>query len=401
MKFPDAINIETDSWLKGISFLKQIALLRADHALQNGFEDSPSSRVDQAAWSELRDCDKQVLALSFFGLSNDEIAAKLSLKNSRVVTSSVIRASNALGINKDKRDEIRDSLQKLSNPKQIRGYKDALDRDRLIDFFYNKKTLVETDSPVISYPPAYIAGLIQGFIKNLDKADQKIFKLEFEKGLKHNEIAPKVKLHKSRVFSRSREYKEKIKGWVANYLSFKAWLPRQIDPSKAALLTKDDISILRSFLKNDDFNLIAQDRSITERTVHNRLAFIAKSLGLNREGLYEIKEHHLNKRDFDYLYRNLLQFLFSPGGAIPDDFKELAKFYDKRSLFKALVTEIKNFNPRTNKRYFKLMLQGYSQGAISRKLDVSQSSVSVSLSRIRKRLLDFLEDKLKKLTQKA
>jgi DNA-binding NarL/FixJ family response regulator len=396
MKFPDAINIETASWLHGVSFLKQVALLRAEYALNNGLENSPSAQVNQVAWSKLRECDKQVLALSFFGLSNDEIASKLNLKkNSRVVTSSVIRASNALGINKDTRDEIRASIQKFSNPKQISGYKDVMDRDSLIAFFYDKKNLVEADSLLISYTPAYIAGLIRAFIKSLDKIDQKIFKLEFEKGLKHDEVAPQVKLHKSRVFSRSRDYKEKIKEWIVNYLGLKVWLPRQIDPFKTALLTKDDILVLRSFLKDDDLSLIAQDRSITERTVHNRLAFIAKSLDLNRESFYEIKEHNLNKRDFDYLYRNLLQFLFPPEGAIPDKFKVLAKFYNKQSIFKVIVSDLKNFNPRTNKRYFKLMLQGYSQGAIARKLEVSQSSISVSLSRTRKLLLTFLEDKLR------
>jgi len=140
MKFPDAINIETASWLQGVSFLKQVAFLRAEYALNNGFKDSPSAKVNPGDWSKLRDCDKQVLALSLFGLSNDEIRSKLGLKNSRVVTSSVIRASNALGINKGTRDEIRVSIQKLSNPKQISGYKDVMDRDRLIDL--DRKSVV-------------------------------------------------------------------------------------------------------------------------------------------------------------------------------------------------------------------------------------------------------------------
>lgn len=399
MEFPNATQLETDSWSLGRSFLKQIAFFRTERALKDDFKQSPSSQVKQESWDALRECDKQVLALSFFGLTNDEIAAKLSLKNSRVVVSSVVRASNALGIDKAKRDEIRSGLERLSNPRQIPGYREVQERDALIDFFYDKEALVKADSNLMSFSPSYIAKLIKSFIKNLDDVDQKIFELEFERGLKSDVIAPKVSLHKSRVFSRATAYKKQIRDWVENYLSLKKWMPRQLDPHEAALLSKKDLAILRAFLRDDDFVVIAKDQAIAERTVHNRLANIAKSFSLSREEFYEIKDHNLNKRDFNFLYGNLLRFLFPPHGVMPQKFMKLAMFDNKQSLFKTVISEVKNFNPRTNKRYFKLMLQGYSQGAISRKLGISQSSISVSLSRTRKRLLDFLENKLKKLTQ--
>jgi DNA-binding CsgD family transcriptional regulator len=381
--------------------VKQIAHLRADRAIQEGFESSPSLKIPQEEWSVLRDCDRQVLALNLFGLSNDEIAQRVNLKNSVVASSSILRASKALGIDKAKRDEMRSGIERLSNPKLISGYRDINERDRLIGYFYNKASPLASNSEIFSFSPAYIEKLIKKFLRKLVPIDQKILKLELKQKLKHSEIAPLVQLDKSRVFSRSVAFKKQVREYIDSYLNLKSWLPRQLDPEMAALLGKRDIAILRSFLKDDDIGIMAQDHSIKEKRVHELLAKIAKKLGLNREEFYEIKEHNLNKRDFQYLYRNLLIFLFPPQGTILEKLKDLGKIFDPQSLFNSVVGEIKNFNPRTNKRYFKLMLQGYSQGAISRKLDISQSSISVSLGRTRLRLLTFLEDKLKNEAQKA
>ncbi len=296
---------------------------------------------------------------------------------------------------------MRSGIERLSNPKLISGYRDINERDRLIGYFYNKASSLASNSEIFSFSPAYIEKLIKKFLRKLVPIDQKILKLELKQKLKHSEIAPLVQLDKSRVFSRSVAFKKQVREYIDSYLNLKSWLPRQLDPEMAALLGKRDIAILRSFLKDDDIGIMAQDHSIKEKRVHELLAKIAKKLGLNREEFYEIKEHNLNKRDFQYLYRNLLIFLFPPQGTILEKLKDLGKIFDPQSLFNSVVGEIKNFNPRTNKRYFKLMLQGYSQGAISRKLDISQSSISVSLGRTRLRLLTFLEDKLKNEAQKA